>query len=172
MLLRHRENDTYMKKWEDFYKDYKNKCKALNKEPLPYPKHREFLKKFLKLVIHKMVDSSFIFQMPYGLGHMRLNETKGVAYGPSNLRIKAWDKHFRYAWDKTLAWFKYKEVRLFKPSHYMQNLRRQKIIMANEDPYEKDITGFVQNQYRYKLDYLRKTYPTNRVKYTKYEDEI
>jgi hypothetical protein len=170
LLLRHRENDSYMKKWEHFYRDYRDKCKELKKVPLPYATHREFLKKFLKLVIHKIVDSSFIFQMPYGLGHIRLNESKGVAYGPSNLRIKAWDKHFRFNWDKTLAWFKYKDVRLYKPGHYMQNLRKQKILLANEDPYEKDISGFVQNKYRHRLDYMRAKYPSVRTKYT--VDEI
>lgn len=163
--------DTYSKKWVDFHKEYKDKCTKENKTPIDFVKFREFLKKFLTLIAHRIVEKAFIFQMPYGLGHIRLNETKGVAYGPSNLRIKAWDKHFRFNWDKTLAYFKFQDYRLYKPSPYMQNLRRQKIILANEDPYSKDIQGYVQKKYNKRLDYLRKTYPTNKKENTENTDE-
>jgi len=146
--------DTYSKKWVDFHKEYKDKCTKENKTPIDFVKFREFLKKFLTLIAHRIVEKAFIFQM---------------AYGPSNLRIKAWDKHFRFNWDKTLAYFKFQDYRLYKPSPYMQNLRRQKIILANEDPYSKDIVGYVQKKYNKRLDYLRKTYPTNKKENT---DEI
>lgn len=168
-LSRPVEHDTYVKKWDDFYSDYRKRCKEEKIEAVHTTPYKKFLKKFLQLVGQKLVNEMFIFQMPYGLGHIRLNELKGCTNGPQTLRVKAWDRHFRYHWDKTLSFFKFKEYRLFTPGSFLQNLRKQKIHIANEDPYSKDLIGFVPNKYNKKIIALREAY-SNRKKAQTNED--
>lgn len=159
------EKDTHKIGFPEFYQDYKRKKRVAKQKDkvIPIKVWRDVIKRFLVLLIKKIVTEGFIFHIPYGSGTIRLNQRK---YSPNGivdmLRLKAWDKSFYYKWDKTSARFVNSELRVYRPSEYMMQQKKQRILLQNDDPYLKDLIAHAANRYDKRLQKLREKYKEKR----------
>lgn len=159
------EKDTFRLGFPDFYKSYKKRKADLKQQDVVDIKvYRKVVQKFLDLMIDKIINEAFVFHMPYGCGAIRLNEREAKPTGgiANYLRLKAWDKAFTYAWDKTLVFFHLSELRSYKPSEYMLMQKKKRILLQNDNPYLKDMIAHMQNRHDKRLQYLRDNYKKNK----------
>lgn len=146
-----KQRDTYkINLTPEFYNQYRARKKDLGEVDTTVTniQFRKVVAKLLELVALKMLTEGFIFHIPYGCGAIRINKTKHKVRAKKfndNLAVKAWDYTYRFVWDKTLAYFADMDLRIFYPSRKLRELKKDRILEANEDPMTKDIIGYASN---------------------------
>jgi len=159
------EKDTHKISFPEFYQDYKRKKRQAKQKDkvIPLVVWRNVVQRFIFLLIKKIVTEGFIFHFPYGSGSLRLNQRN---YSPNGIvdmmRLKAWDKSFYYHWDKSVVRFANSELRVYRPSEYMMQQKKKRILLQNDDPYIRDLIAHVANYYDNRLQKLRQNYKDQR----------
>ena len=133
------------------YKIYLDNCKKKGKTPVSKDQYIIFLDEYFRLLSTRIIEEGFIFILPYHMGRFYLNKSRrvGFFYAKENeevilkqtLNLHTFRKFYNIKWDKSLGYFKNRNLWKYKASEAVKSKLSSFIFKYNRPIIEKPLIG-------------------------------